>query len=281
MTALPEDATRDVVEATKAYYDGDADTFYREIWGENMHIGLFQGPEESLHEAMHRANERIAEGAGLKPGVTVLEVACGYGGTARYLARTHGCSVLATNISEKELAWGRDLTAKEGLSDKVSFDYADYHQLSYPDNSFDAYWSQEAFLHAADRAAVLKEAFRVLKPGGRLVVTDILVRRWVEDADREKIYARVHSPDIWDAPDYLEAMEAIGFNLVEHHDWADNIALTYNWVRDRLIERRDYFSGKMSPELVDKIDTGLQFWVDSGRKGMIGWGYFVAEKPAG
>ena len=55
-------AVRDVVTATKDYYDGPADEIYRHIWGENIHIGYFSSPEESLRDAMKRSNERMAEG---------------------------------------------------------------------------------------------------------------------------------------------------------------------------------------------------------------------------
>src|SRR3546814_9243384 len=109
----------------------------------------------------------MAEGVALAAADTVLDVGSGYGALARFLARQYGCEVVASNISERELEWGRELTADQGLEDKVRFEWADFHALPFDGDAFDYYWSQEAFLHAADKATVLTEAQRVLKPGGR------------------------------------------------------------------------------------------------------------------
>ena len=71
----------------------------------------------------------------------------------------------------------------------------------------------------------------MLKPGGRLVFTDLLVRRGTPEADRQRIYDRVKSPDMWDAPDYAEALKAQGFRIVTEADWSENVAPTYDYVR--------------------------------------------------
>ncbi len=270
-------AVRDVVAATKDYYDGPADEIYRHIWGENIHIGYFDSPEESLRDAMKRSNERMAEGVDLGADATVLDVGSGYGALARFLASRYGCDVVASNISERELEWGRELTAEQGLDDKVRFEWADFHDLPFSADAFDFYWSQEAFLHAADKATVLTEAHRVLKPGGAIVFTDLLVRDGTPEADRERIYERVKSPDMWDTGAYLAALDSAGFAIETHEDWSGNVAPTYAWVRDQLELRRDWFEDRIGREAVDRTSAALQFWVDAADAGRIGWEYFVAR----
>lgn len=272
--------TQRYVSETKRYYDGAADHIYREIWGENIHLGLFENPAtEDLPTAMARSNERMAAGAKLAAGQTILEVACGYGALARHLARQHGVNVLATNISERELNWAKDLTQQAGLDDKVRFDFADFHGLAYPDESFDQYWSQEAFLHAVDKAQVLAEAHRVLKPGGRLVFTDILVRDGTPDEIRERIYQRVNAPEMWDVDDYRRGLTNLGFAIEIEEDWSSNVGPTYAWVRKQLEARRAEFEDRIGKELVDRTSKALQFWVDQAEAGRIGWLYVVAETP--
>ncbi|MFC4350855.1 methyltransferase domain-containing protein [Fodinicurvata halophila] len=268
-----------IVRETKAYYDGAADEIYRDIWGENIHIGYFSSPDESLIDAMVRSNEQMADRVTLGPNDRVLDVGCGYGALARFLARRFSCEVLATNISDRELAHGRELTAKEGLDELVSFEWADFHDLQYEDNSFDSYWSQEAFLHAVDKERVVEEAYRVLKPGGTLVFTDLLVRKGTPQEDREKIYDRVKSPDMWDTEDYMGALKKAGFSLAHHADWSENVAPTYNWVRTQLENRRKEFERRIGKQVVDKTSDALKFWVDSGNANKIGWEFFLATKP--
>ena len=190
-----------------------------------------------------------------------------------------GCRVLATNISEREIAHGVALTRQAGLDDRVSFGYADFHALPYDDASFDQYWSQEAFLHAGDKSRVLSEAHRVVKPGGCLVFTDLLVRHGTPEADRERIYERVKSPDMWDTADYKDALTAAGFALETHADWSDNVPRTYAWVRGALERRRGEFEARIGRDVVDRTSTALQFWVDAARAGRIGWECFIARKP--
>ncbi|NIR29594.1 MAG: methyltransferase domain-containing protein [Gammaproteobacteria bacterium] len=270
--------TQRFVAATKRYYDGAADQIYREIWGENIHLGLFEDEKEGLPAAMARSNRRMAEGVGLGTEHEVLEVACGYGALARYLARTFGCRVLASNISERELSWARELTEKAGLADRVQLEYGDFHELPYANGRFDFYWSQEAFLHAVDKAQVLSEAYRVLKPGGTLVFTDILVRSHTPDEIRERIYERVNAPEMWDASDYRQGLSNLGFDIRVEEDWSSNVAPTYGWVRGQLERRRGEFEERIGRELVDRTSRALQFWVDRAREGYIGWLYVVARK---
>ena len=266
---------------TKRYYDGAADQIYREIWGENIHLGLFENPAtETLQTAMARSNQRMAEGAGLTAGARLLEVGCGYGALARYLAKTFDVEVLATNISERELDWAGELTRKAGLDNRVAFAYADFHALKHADASFAQYWSQEAFLHAVDKAQVLAEAHRVLQPGGRLVFTDILVRAGTPDEIRERIYERVNAPEMWDADDYRCCLLNLGFTLKTVADWSPNVAPTYAWVRKELERRRPEFEDRIGKELVDRTSKNLKFWVDQAEAGTIGWLYVVAEKAA-
>jgi sarcosine/dimethylglycine N-methyltransferase len=279
MTRRDAEDRRRIVTATKDYYDGPADEIYRNIWGENVHIGYFEEPaREDLPTAMQRSNERMCDGVDLGPATYVLDVGCGYGAMARFLARRFACPVTATNISERELEWGRELTRKQGLDDLVQFQYADFHELPFEDRDFDVYWSQEAFLHAADKQLVIDEAARVLNDDGVIVLTDLLVRQGTPQDTRERIYQRVNSPDMWDTSDYREAFANAGLDLETHQDWSDNVAPTYAWVRDQLEQRRDEFEAKIGKEVVDRTSQALQFWVDCAEAGQIGWEYFVARK---
>jgi glycine/sarcosine/dimethylglycine N-methyltransferase len=267
-----------IVQVTKDYYDGAANQIYRDIWGENIHLGLFSSPRESLRLAMARSNERIASDIGLGDEHEVLDVGCGFGALARYLAQEHGCRVTATNIAERELQWGRELTRRAGLADKVALEWADYHELPYDEASFDYYFSQEAFLHAADKPLVLSEAHRVLRPDGKLVFTDILVRKGTPEAIQERIHERLKTSDIWDASDYRKALSELGFTIEVEEDWSENVAPTYAWVRKELERRRDEFEQRIGKQLVDRTSAALQFWVDAANDGHIGWAYFVARK---
>ena len=268
-----------IVSATQAYYDGPADEIYRTIWGDNLHLGVPCGDECPHPEAMEHTNRIMADAVSLEPGLRVLDLGCGYGSTARFLAANFGCRVTGINISEKELELARDRGKVAGLDHLLSFEYGDFHHLKYPGGSYDVVWSQEAFLHAADKNAVLAECCRVLKAEGSLIFTDILVRRDTPDEDRAKIYDRVKSPDMWDLEDYRNALDDLGLSIIRMEDWSHHVARSYAWVRDRLRENRGALLPRVGEEVIERTVEALSFWVDSANAGKIGWAFFVAEKP--
>ncbi len=271
--------TATIVSETQAYYDGPADEIYRTVWGDNLHLGVPCGDECPHPEAMEHTNQIMADALVLGSATHVLDLGCGYGSTARYLAANFGCAVTGVNISQKELELARHRGREAGLDHLLSFELGDFHGLEYPDDSYDVVWSQEAFLHAADKAAVLSECRRVLRPEGSLLFTDILVRRDTPDEDRAKIYDRVKSPDMWDLEDYRSALANLELAIIRADDWSHHVARSYAWVRDKLRENRSALSPRVGAEIIDRTVDALSFWVDSANAGKIGWAFFVAKKP--
>jgi sarcosine/dimethylglycine N-methyltransferase len=226
------------VASAKEYYDGPADEIYRLVWGDNIHLDIPCNPDCPHPEAMEHTNEMMAELAGLSTGVSVLDLGCGYGATARYLATRYGCSVVGVNISEKELELAKERTATAGLDNLITFDQGDFHKLGYDNGSFQVVWSQEAFLHGADKSMILSEAKRVLVPAGTLIFTDIVVRSDTSKDDRNRIYERIRSSDMWDTGDYRQCLSDQGFQIVHHEDWSEHVARSYSWIRDRVRHSR-------------------------------------------
>lgn len=151
-------------ERVRAHYD-ELDAFYRDLWGEHLHHGLWLTGRETPAEAACQLAERAIEGARLHPGAAVCDVGCGYGGTARLLARAYGARVTALTLSEKQLAYAR---ARARPGDAVAYRQMDWLSNDFPPGAFDALFAIECISHMADRRHFYAEAARVLKPGGRL-----------------------------------------------------------------------------------------------------------------
>ncbi len=276
---MSADEIQNVVAATKTYYDGPADEIYRRIWGDDVHLGIFEGDITDLPTAAARTNRVMAAAVDLSKDQRVLDTGCGYGSAARHLAKEYGCRVVGTNISEKELELARERAKDAGLDHLLSFEYDDFHDMKFNDGVFDVVWSQEAFLHGVDKQKILSECRRVLVEGGTLCFTDILVRKDTDEEDRKRIYERVKSPDMWDRDDYVAGLEKQGFTIERVDDWSPNVAKSYAWVRDQLKEHYDELVPRVGTETIDKTIDALTFWVDSANAGKIGWALFVARKP--
>jgi ubiquinone/menaquinone biosynthesis C-methylase UbiE len=118
----------------------------------------------------------FADLLGIVAGSEVLEVGSGSGGPAVYLAAARGCQVTGVDLNEHGVRNARNLAEARGLSDRVRFEAVDASRpLPFDENRFDAIVSNDAMCHIAGRPAVLREWYRVLKPGGRALFTDALV----------------------------------------------------------------------------------------------------------
>jgi sarcosine/dimethylglycine N-methyltransferase len=242
-------------------------------------MGTWVREDDTLQTAMDRTNQVMAEHAGLGEHSVVLDVGCGYGATAIFLAKEYGCHVTGMNISEKELELGRSRAQEAGLAGRIAFDYGDFHDLPYDEASFDIVWSQEAFLHGVDKPRILQECYRVLKPGGQLVLSDLLVREHVPREERERIYARVRSPGMWDLAQYDGALRDAGFIIERIEDWQDNVAPTYRSVLWQLKNQRRHLEGRVPAEQLDSTTEALDLWVRSAHAGKISHGFALAQRP--
>jgi sarcosine/dimethylglycine N-methyltransferase len=272
------DEIQNVVSQTQTYYDGPADEIYQKIWGDDVHLGLFQPGVEDLPTAAALTNRKMASMATPSPDSRVLDLGCGYGSAARYLARENGCHVTGINISKKELKLAEKRAKQAGLDHLTRFEYGDFHDLQFKDSAFDILWSQEAFLHGADKNRILSECLRVLQDEGRLVFTDILVRKDTPEDVRQRIYERVRSPDMWDRSDYQKALQAQGFTIQHQEDWSAHVAPSYTWVRDQVVAHKEELSRLAGAETVEKTIESLTFWVQAARDKKIGWAFFLAQK---
>lgn len=243
-----------------------------------MHFGLFEAPEDSLAGAQLRAKQRMAEAASLSPGRRVLEVACGFGNTARYLARDHGVSVMATNIAEAQLEAGRAITAAEGLAERVSFAFGDYHELDFPDGSFDCWWCQEALLYAVDRRRVMAEAVRVVRPGGRIVFSDLLLSRAMDPEERAELTAELKATEIWWFSDWDRLLADMRLEVVERHDWSRHAPTTFERVEAALLAVAEEFAQRIGAEAVEGTKDRVRRQLEAARAGTLGWGFYALRR---
>ncbi|MEX2500160.1 MAG: methyltransferase domain-containing protein [Wenzhouxiangellaceae bacterium] len=274
----------EVVETARAYYNStDADNFYFHIWGgEDIHIGLYQSDDEPIANASRRTVHRMAELAGtISPDTRVLDLGAGYGGSMRYLAEQFGCHCVALNLSEVENERNRRMNAEAGLERNIEVVDGDFTALEFDDGAFDLVWSQDAFLHSGDRAKVCAEAVRVLKPGGRLVFTDPMQADDAPTEQLQPIYDRIHLDSLGSPAFYRETLAGVGMKEVEFDDHAQQLPRHYTRVRQALIENADDLRERgVSEDYIERMQAGLQHWVDGGHKGYLAWGIFVFEKPA-
>ena len=135
---------------------------YRDLW-----------PYDQLHSRGIVATREHAERAHIRPGMYVLDLGCGLGGSSRYLAAECGCRVAAIDLTPNFVEVARILTARCGLADRVAIRQGNALALPFQDGTFDHVWSFAVTMNIADKEGLAHEVARVLKPGGRFSCNEI------------------------------------------------------------------------------------------------------------
>lgn len=269
-------------DAVLHYGTGGVDRLYARAWGDSIHFGLYLTEVDDLEGAVFETKRRMAALAGVRAGSRVIEVAGGWGATARYLARAFGAEVTSTNLELGQLDIARTLTGIAGLARLVRHAPADFHDLPYPNDAFDVWWCQEATVHAADKGRVFAEAYRVLIPGGVAVFSDQTTdAAKCTAADRRRLAARHGRPDLPGATDFRERLLEVGFIKVEVVDWSRHMARHFA----NLVARIEATYPALIRDVpAETVNFNLELWRfgrDLAASGGIGWHVFVARKPEG
>ena len=267
---------------TKAFYEGEIVELWERIWAPargHLHIALFEHQDQSIAAAMEAASLSIAAELPLSPTTRILEVACGLGATARLLAAKYGCRISATNISETQIASAIALAKRAGLDSLVSHEVCDYGALPYEDEAYDIYWCQESLVHADDKLRVLGEAYRILRPGGYLALSDLTLVEDIAPDLRRQIYERIHVSSMWSGTQYRMALEQCSFSILKIRDWSEHVAPTYRWVLKELLGHRAACLNVMGEDAFRKMVDDFRLWISEAGRNKIGCFLFIARKP--
>lgn len=261
----------------RKFYDTELSALLSAIWGGNLHMGLFAEADDPLPRAQQRTKDYMARAADLAAGQRVLEVACGAGATAIHLARSYGVNVDATNIAQAQLAEAAANARAANVSDKVSFAFADYHHVPGASGAYDCWWCQEALLYATDRMQVFSEACRVVKPGGRVVFSDLTLSDRLASNERQKFASDIRAPHLWQIEDYDGLFARMGVKVIERQDWSSHVAMTFAAVARNLAAVRGQFAQRIGEETVSGTEFRIARQWEMARAGHLGWCFYALE----
>lgn len=205
-------------------YYRETENAYKDSWDMNnslaIHYGYWDKQVRSFPQSLIRMNEVMMEAAGIQQNDRVLDAGCGVGGSSIFLASALGCRVTGITLSRRQAEQATANAAKKQVTGLIDFQVMDYSATHFPDESFDVVWGCESICYADNKEQFIKEAYRLLKPGGKLVVADGFVTLYEYNNDpviRQWL-------DGWQV-NYLETnerfqqyMQQTGFGAIKHRD---------------------------------------------------------------
>ncbi|ARZ69198.1 type 11 methyltransferase [Streptomyces albireticuli] len=247
------------------WYDRFGD-IYHETLGESVHCGLWFPPDEphptsmDLVDLSSRAQDRytdyLIETLDPRPGDHVLDIGCGTGRSALRLVQQRDARVTGVAISKEQIARADRLANEHGLTDRLTFAYADAQALPYEDGTFDRAWAVESICHM-DRAKALQEAWRVLRPGGDLMVLESVLTGELTAEDTAVFQVMLASNLPPTLPEFFGLVGDAGFETLELKDLSANLAMTMNVMALVCHDRKEEFTERFGAEFMEGVVQGL------------------------
>ena len=256
---------------TEKFYDHE-DDLYRSFWDSegSLHWGYFEDltatASQEFLPACKRWNQYMLQRSGITNQSKVLDIGCGNGNTAVWLAQQTGCEVVGIDISQVRIDNAQH-KARDYPTLRLSFRKASGTNLPFTDGEFTHVWSQATIYHIHDRTATLQEIQRVLKEGGTFLFDDLVTPVGeISETSRRYVYDRLLFEPTFSPESYTETLSKLGLMVLESTDLSQHLHKSY-----------ELLSQLALPQYPDLNSAYFKMCAAIEQR-ELGWSFYLCEK---
>ncbi|HEY9748696.1 MAG TPA: methyltransferase domain-containing protein [Allocoleopsis sp.] len=287
--------TSTLYQQIQQFYDASSGLWER-IWGEHMHHGYYglDGQEiKERRQAQIDLVEELLKWADVNQASTILDVGCGIGGSSLYLAEKFQAAATGVTLSPVQATRATERSREAGMSNlstqpSAQFFVKDALNTGFADNSFDLVWSLESGEHMPDKRKFLQECYRVLKPGGTLIMATWCHRPTTPDeplttderqhlADIYRVYCL---PYVISLPEYEAIARQLTFQNIRTADWSDAVAPFWDKVIESALTPDAIFGLLLSGWTTIQAALALTLMSRGYQRGLVRFGLLCGTKAA-
>ncbi len=279
------------------FYDASTE-LWEEVWGEHLHHGYYgDRPPRSLNRRQAQIDliDRLLDwvnasgnGVPLNEQSQVLDVGCGVGGSSLYLWQNFHCRATGITLSPVQARRATERSQAAGASRSLGFLVADALGVPFADETFDWVWSLESGEHMPDKTGFLEECYRLLKPGGTLMLATWCHRPLdsgrlsaTEVDHLRQLYQIYHLPYVISLPEYEAIAQGIGFENVQTEDWSTAVAPFWDVVLESAFDPKVMLGVLISGWETIQGAFAINLMREGYKSGLIRYGVLCGRKPQG
>ena len=254
----------------QAVYDGAEGVLWELIMGEQIHVGGFKSSME------------LATRAGIREGMHGIDLCSALGAGCRFLVKNFSVTMVGYDGTTTMIEKAKARTIEEGLGGMIEYRLGDVTSIPFGDGVFDFVWGEDAWCYVDDKAKLISEAVRVLKPGGILAFTD-----WIEgpnslsDEEAERICNFMKFPYMQNRSGYEELIRSHGLTITESSDLTEEFAGYVDFYIKMLTDQLSFDALKIigdNMELFQAMGGEMAFMAEKAHEGKMGRARFIARK---
>lgn len=187
-----------------------------------LHFGFWNKNTRTPKQALLNEHLFLQKFSNITKEDNVIDIGCGYGATAIWLAKNIGCKVTGITLGTKQIAAANKLAQLEGVEQLTKFFEMDFHRMSFPDKTFSKAIAIESICHSNNKSQALKECSRVIKQGGSFTIGDSFLKKENFSSNEKLIMTSylsgLHIPDLKKISEFENLLKQEGYNNIVWED---------------------------------------------------------------